>query len=78
MLKKVLLTAAITGLIAGVAVPIQTSPAQAEMTCREAAKLKHPDDFGARSAYMQECIAAWKASQAPEEKAEEPTYAGDL
>ena len=78
MLKKVLLTAAITGLIAGVAVPIQTSPAQAEMTCREAAQLKHPDDFGARIAYLAECRAAWKSSQAAEEKSEEPTYAGDL
>jgi hypothetical protein len=78
MLKKVLLATAVTGLIAGIAVPVQTSPAQAEMTCREAAKMKHPDDLLARFAYWRACRKAWKNSQTAEAKPAAPTYAGDI
>jgi hypothetical protein len=79
MLKKVILATAATGLIALIAVPVQTSPAEAQMTCQDAAKKKHPDDMNAQQAYLQECTAAWKKSQAAKKKpAAEPTYAGDL
>jgi hypothetical protein len=77
MLKKVLLATAVTGLIAGIAVPIQTSPAQAQMTCKEAAKLKYPDDRKTRNAYRKACKEAWKGSQTAAAQGE-PTYAGDL
>jgi hypothetical protein len=63
MLKKVLLATAVTGLIAGIAVPVQTSPAQAQMTCKDAAKLKYPGDRSARRAYRKACKEAWKATQ---------------
>ena len=75
MLKRLLLATAVIGLIAGAGLPVQ---AQDQMSCREAAKAKFPDDMGARRAYIQECKAAFKSSQAGEEKAAEPTYAGDL
>jgi hypothetical protein len=75
MLKKVLLATAVTGLIAGIAVPV-TSPAQAQMTCKEAAKLKYPDDRKARNAYRNACKDAWKGSQTAAKS--EPTYAGDM
>ncbi len=77
MLKKVLLASAVTGLIAGIAVPVQTSPAQAQMTCKEAAKSKYPDDRKARNAYKKACKEASKAQSAAPAPAE-PTYAGDL
>ena len=78
MLKNLFLSAAITGLVAAVAMPIQVAPAAAQMSCREAAKAQHPDDMLARLAYLRECRAAWKSSQATEEVPAEPTYAGDL
>jgi hypothetical protein len=73
MLKKVLLATAVTGLIAGIAIPVQTSPAEAQMTCKEAAKMKYPGDRQARRAYKKACKEASEAA-APAE----PTYAGDL
>jgi hypothetical protein len=78
MLKKVILATAATGLIALIVVPVQTSPAEARMTCRDAAKMKHPDDLLARFAYRRACREAWKNSQAAKQKPAEPTYAGDL
>jgi hypothetical protein len=77
MLKKAFLVTAVIGLIAGTGAPVQA--AEDQMTCREAAKMKHPDDLSARRAYMTECRAAFKSSQAAAEKpAAGPTYAGDL
>jgi hypothetical protein len=77
MLKNVLLATAAVGLVLGIAAPTQA--AEGQMTCREAAKMKHADDMNAQRAYMQECRAAWKSSQqAAKEKPAEPTYAGDL
>jgi hypothetical protein len=74
MLKKMLIAAAVGGLVAGVALPVQAArhaaaPVQAgkhaaagPMTCKEAAKLKFPSDLRARHAYKHECKTAWKAS----------------
>jgi hypothetical protein len=68
MLKKVLFAAAVCGLAAGVALPLQASPAKAKapavagLTCKEAAKLKFPSDVKARHEYKHECKTAWKAA----------------
>jgi hypothetical protein len=67
MLKKVLLAAVATGLVAATAVPLQVTPAAAAMTCKEAAKLKYPallKDLKERHAWKKACKAAWKATQA--------------
>lgn len=64
MLKKVLFAVAATGFIAALALPVQSTPAEAAMTCREAAKIEFPDDRKARRAFRKECKAAWKASHA--------------
>jgi hypothetical protein len=77
MLKKVLLATAMTGLVAGIAVLVQTSPAEAQMTCRQAAKMQHPSDRKARRAYRKACRDAAKA-QAAAAKPAGPTYAGDM
>jgi hypothetical protein len=49
--------AAATGLMAGIALPLQFSSAEAALTCREAAKLKYPDHRKARHAYKKACKA---------------------
>ena len=78
MLKRIVLATAVTGLIAGIALPVQISPAQAQaMTCKEAAEMKYPDDRAARRAFKKECKAAFEAQNAPP-ASEEPTYAGDI
>jgi hypothetical protein len=64
MLKKVLLAVVATGFIAALALPVQFTPAEAAMTCKEAAKVKFPGDRKARHAYKKACKAAWKASHA--------------
>jgi hypothetical protein len=64
MLKKVLFAVVATGFVAAFALPVQVTPAQAAMTCKEAAKMKFPDDRKARHAWKKECKAAWKASHA--------------
>jgi hypothetical protein len=63
MLKKVLFFAVATGLVAATALPLQIAPAEAAMTCKEAAKMKYPDARKERHAFKKECKAAWKASQ---------------
>jgi len=64
MLKKVLLAALATLLVAAVALPMgHTSVEAAVLTCKEAAKLKFPTDHKARHAYKKGCVAAWKATQ---------------
>jgi len=62
MLKRILLAAAVTGLVAGAAVPVQTAPALAGKSgCHEAAKSKFKGDRKARHALKKECKAHWKA-----------------
>jgi hypothetical protein len=62
MLKRLFLAAALTGLVAGVSIPLQTDTAEARPSgCREAAKAKFPDDLKSRVAYKKECKAHWKA-----------------
>jgi hypothetical protein len=64
MLKKVLFAVVATGFVAAFALPVHVTPAHAAMTCKEAAKMKFPDDRKARHAWKKECKAAWKASHA--------------
>jgi hypothetical protein len=64
MLKKVLFAVVATGFVAALALPVQITPAEAAMTCREAAKIKFPSDWRARHAYRKACRQAWKASHA--------------
>jgi hypothetical protein len=63
MLKRMLVAAAVTGLIAGAAIPVQITPAMAGKSgCREAAKAKFGGgDLKARHAFKKECKAQWKA-----------------
>jgi hypothetical protein len=61
MFKKMLFAAALTGLLAGAAVPVQSSTAEAASGCRKAAHMKFHSDLKARVAYRKECRAHWKA-----------------
>ena len=64
MLKKILVAAAVTGLIASAALPVQITPAFAGKSgCREAAKSKFQGDKKAARAFKKECKAHWKAMQ---------------
>jgi hypothetical protein len=62
MLKKMLFAALATALVAAVALPVQFTPAEAALTCKEAAKVKYPADSKERHAYKKGCKAAWKAA----------------
>lgn len=62
MLKKMLIAAVATGFVAAAALPIQFSPAEAAMTCKDAAKMKYPDSWKERRAYKKACKDAWKAA----------------
>ena len=42
MLKRILVAAAATAFLSATALPIQLQPAEAAMTCKEAAKAKFP------------------------------------
>ena len=61
MLKRMLFVAAVTGLVAGVTIPVHTTPAEAASGCLKAAKAKFPGDHKSRHAYRKECKAHWKA-----------------
>jgi hypothetical protein len=62
MLKRILVAAAVTGLIAGTALPVQMTPALAGKSgCKEAAKAQGQGDRKARHAYKKECKTQWKA-----------------
>lgn len=65
MLKKMLFAAAVTGLVAGVALPLHTSQAEAAPSgCRAAAKAKFPGDglFNKeRHQYRKACKQAYRA-----------------
>ncbi len=62
MLKRMLVAAAVTGLVAGAALPVETTPAMAGHSgCREAAKSKFAGDKKAQHAFKKGCKAHWKA-----------------
>ena len=62
MLKRILIAAAVTGLVASAALPVQITPAFAGKSgCREAAKSKVQGDRKARHAFKKECKTHWKA-----------------
>jgi hypothetical protein len=66
MFKKLLLAAIAAGLVSATTLPLQIAPAQAAMTCKEAAKMKYPDmvkGLKDRHAYKKACKEAWKAAQ---------------
>ena len=66
MFKKLLLAAIAAGLVSVTTLPLQIAPAQAAMTCKEAAKMKYPDmvkGLKDRHAYKKACKEAWKAAQ---------------
>jgi len=68
MLKKMVLAAAATVVLAGTAMTVSV-PAQAATTCKEAAKMKYPDTLKGlrdRHAYKKACKKAWKASNGKE------------
>ena len=65
MWKKVLLASAVTGLLAGAALPIHSTPAQAAHSgCRKAAKAKFPQDRKARRQWRHWCKGQWKLYKA--------------
>jgi hypothetical protein len=65
MLKRILFAAAVTGLVAGVTIPVHTTPAEAASSgCLKAAKAKFPGDHKSRVAYRKECKAHFKAYRA--------------
>jgi hypothetical protein len=59
MLKRILVAAAVTGLVAGAAIPVQATSAMAGQDgCRQAAKAKFHGDRKARHAFKKACKAA--------------------
>jgi len=60
MFKKLLLAVVAAGLVSAAALPLQIDPAQAGMTCKDAAKMKYPDDRKMRHAYNKSCKEAYK------------------
>jgi hypothetical protein len=63
--KKVVLASALTGLLAGAAIPIHSTPADAARSgCHKAAKAKFPHDRKARKAFKHWCKAQWKVYKA--------------
>ncbi len=65
MFKKLLLTAIAVGLVS--AFSLQFAPAEAAnmrgMTCKDAAKLKYPDDRKTRRTWRKLCRTNWKQHQ---------------
>jgi hypothetical protein len=65
MWKKVLLASAVTGLLAGAAIPIQSTPADAARSgCFKAAKAKFPADHKDRKQWRHWCKGQWKVYKA--------------
>ena len=78
MLKKMFLATAVTGLVVGIALPVQAATTVPPgTTCKDAAKMQYPGDRSARRAYKKACKEAWKGSKTAAVKSE-PTYAGDI
>jgi hypothetical protein len=65
MLKKVVLAAAATAVIAGATITAPVT-ADAAMTCEDAAKMKYPDSIVDRMKYKRECKKAYKTSMGKE------------
>jgi hypothetical protein len=63
MFKKLLLASVAAGLVSAATLPLQFTPAVAAMTCKDAAKMKYPDDRKMRHDYKKACKEAWKAAQ---------------
>lgn len=63
MLKKILIAASATAIMAATALPIQFTPAEAAVTCKDAAKAKFPKDLKMRHEFKKQCKSAWKASK---------------
>ena len=61
MIKKALLTAAATAILAGLSMTVPMT-AEAAMTCKDAAKAKYPDKLMQRMEYKHQCVKAWKAA----------------
>jgi len=61
MIKKALLTAAATAVIAGLSMTVPMT-AEAAMTCKAAAKAKYPKNLMQRMQYKHQCVKAWKAA----------------
>ena len=65
MWKKVLLVSAVTGLLAGTLIPIQSTPADAARSgCHHAAKAKFPGDHKTRKQWRRYCKGQWKIYKA--------------
>ena len=65
MWKKVLLASAVTGLLAGTAIPIHPNTAYAAHSgCAEAAKMKFPADPVAGKKFKHWCKGQWKLYKA--------------
>ena len=65
MWKKMILASAVTGLLAGVAIPIHSTPAEAARSgCFKAAKARFPHDYKARKAFRHWCKGQWKLYKA--------------
>jgi hypothetical protein len=62
MLKNLFFAAIAAGLVAAVALPVHVTPAEAAMTCKEAAKAKFSGGLKDRHAYRKACKKAWKAA----------------
>jgi len=67
MFKKLLLAVFAAGVVTATTLPLQIAPAQAGMmagmTCKDAAKMKYPDDRKMHHEYKKACKDAWKAAQ---------------
>ncbi|MEZ5829303.1 MAG: hypothetical protein R3D30_15490 [Hyphomicrobiales bacterium] len=63
MIKKLLLVAVAAGLVSATTLPLQIAPAEAAVTCKDAAKMHYPDDRKMRHEFKKSCKEAWKATQ---------------
>ncbi|MGV1014407.1 MAG: hypothetical protein ACOYB4_05500 [Methyloceanibacter sp.] len=64
MIKHVLCAAVATAFFAVATLPVQALSSFPPGTpCKQAAKMKYPNDRHARHSYKKGCKAAWKASQ---------------
>ena len=65
MWKKMLVISAVTGLLAGAAIPILPTPADAARSgCFKAAKAQFPADHKARKQWRHWCKGKWKIYKA--------------
>jgi len=63
MFKKLLLAAVAAGLVTATTLPLPAQAGMMGMTCKDAAKMKYPDDRKMRHEYKKACKEAWKATQ---------------